>query len=415
MAVMFSEQIILHSDLNNFYASVECLKNPDLRDKFVAVCGSQEDRRGIVLAKNQRAKMMGVKTGEPIWQAKQKCPDLITVPPNFDEYIKYGRIVREIYYRYTDLVEPFGMDECWLDVTGSTGLFGDGSQIAHKIKEHVKRETGLTVSVGVSFSKIFAKLGSDIKKPDAVTCIAKDSFKELVWPLPASNLMGVGSATAARLKKYNIKTIGDLANTDPKNLKVWFGINGVTLWRCANGFDNSGVAPFGYKSPIKSIGHGTTCVKDLVNADEVWKVILELTQDISRRLRENKLLAGGVCIAVKDNTFHYKEYQHKIDVPTHSTMEIAKEAFGLFQKSYRWKNCVRAVTVRTINLVSENMPHQISMLSDETKREKIEKLETAMEEIRERFGKKAITYACLLEDLKMSKAKDEEIIIPRAM
>ncbi|MDD3767160.1 MAG: DNA polymerase IV [Eubacteriales bacterium] len=409
------EKIILHSDLNNFYASVECLNNPKLRNKFVAVCGSQEERHGIVLAKNQRAKMMGVQTGEAIWQAKQKCPDLVIVPPNFDEYLKYSRLVREVYYQYTDLIEPFGMDECWLDVTGSTGLFGDGSQIAHKIRECVKKEIGLTVSVGVSFNKIFAKLGSDIKKPDAVTCIEKDSFKERVWNLPASNLLGVGRATAARLGKYNIKTIGELANTNPKYLKNWFGVNGVKLWRYANGFDDSCVAPFDYKSPIKSIGHGITCVADLVNDYEVWRVMLELTQDISRKLRANELLAGGVSIAVKDNTLFYKEYQCKMNIPTHSTMEIAKEAFNLFQKNYNWQNNIRAVTVRVINLVSEHMPRQISLLSDETKRDKTEKIESAMEKIRERFGKQAVTYACLLGDLKMPKTKDVELIMPQAM
>jgi DNA polymerase-4 len=409
------EKIILHSDLNNFYASVECLNNPKLRNKFVAVCGSQEERHGIVLAKNQRAKMMGVQTGEAIWQAKQKCPDLVIVPPNFDEYLKYSRLVREVYYQYTDLIEPFGMDECWLDVTGSTGLFGDGSQIAHKIRECVKKEIGLTVSVGVSFNKIFAKLGSDIKKPDAVTCIEKDSFKERVWNLPASNLLGVGRATAARLGKYNIKTIGELANTNPKYLKNWFGVNGVKLWRYANGFDDSRVAPFDYKSPIKSIGHGITCVADLVNDYEVWRVMLELTQDISRKLRANELLAGGVSIAVKDNTLFYKEYQCKMNIPTHSTMEIAKEAFNLFQKNYNWQNNIRAVTVRVINLVSEHMPRQISLLSDETKRDKTEKIESAMEKIRERFGKQAVTYACLLGDLKMPKTKDVELIMPQAM
>jgi DNA polymerase-4 len=409
------EKIILHSDLNNFYASVECLNNPKLRNKFVAVCGSQEERHGIVLAKNQRAKMMGVQTGEAIWQAKQKCPDLVIVPPNFDEYLKYSRLVREVYYQYTDLIEPFGMDECWLDVTGSTGLFGDGSQIAHKIRECVKKEIGLTVSVGVSFNKIFAKLGSDIKKPDAVTCIEKDSFKERVWNLPASNLLGVGRATAARLGKYNIKTIGELANTNPKYLKNWFGVNGVKLWRYANGFDDSRVAPFDYKSPIKSIGHGITCVADLVNDYEVWRVMLELTQDISRKLRANELLAGGVSIAVKDNTLFYKEYQCKMNIPTHSTMEIAKEAFKLFQKNYNWQNHIRAVTVRVIQLMSKHIPRQISLFSDETTRDKTEKIESAMEKIRERFGKHAVTYACLLGDLKMPKTKDVELIMPQAM
>ncbi|NLB80658.1 MAG: DNA polymerase IV [Clostridiaceae bacterium] len=409
------KKVILHSDLNNFYASVECLNNPDLKDKFVAVCGSQRDRHGIVLAKNQAAKKMGVQTGEAIWQAQQKCPNLVIVPPNFDEYLKYSKIVRDIYYRYTDLIEPFGMDECWLDVTGSTGLFGSGKQIAYQIKEKVKNETGLTVSVGVSFNKIFAKLGSDIKKPDAVTCIEKDLFKYQIGELPASALLGVGRATAKKLKKCNINTIEDLANTDPKYLKTWFGINGVRLWQYANGLDDSNVAPFDYVSPIKSIGHGITCVSDLVSADEIWRVVLELTKDISHKLRNNELLAGGISIAIKDNSLFYKEYQRRINTPTHSIMEIAKEAFLLFRENYKWEKDIRAVTVRAINLVSEHTFQQISFMSDESKRQKREKTETAMEEICNRFGKQAVTYACLLEDLKMPANRSSQLIMPSAM
>lgn len=329
--------------------------------------------------------------------------------------MKYAKLVREIYYRYTDLVEPFGMDECWLDVTGSTGLFGSGSQIAHKIREQVKKETGLTVSIGVSFNKIFAKLGSDMKKPDAVTCIEKDTFKEQIWPLPVSNLLSVGRATASSLSRYGIKTIGDLANTDPKHLRAWFGVNGAALWRYANGLDDSRVTPFGYKSPVKSIGHGITCVDDLVNEEEVWKVMLELTQDISHKLRANELLAGGVSVALKDNTFYCKEYQCKISEPSHSTLEIAKKAFRLFQKNYKWQNHIRAVTVRVINLVPEHMPRQISLFSDETEKRKIENIESAIEKIHERFGRQAVTYACLLGDLKMPKTKDEELIISQAI
>ena len=217
------EKIILHSDLNNFYASVECLLHPELRDKYVAVCGSQEDRHGIVLAKNGRAKAKGVKTGEAIWEAKKKCPELVIVPPTFSEYAKYSKIVREIYKRYTNQIEPFGMDECWLDVTGSTRLFGSGVNIAHEIRKAVKDETGLTVSIGVSFNKIFSKLGSDLKKPDAVTVITKQNYKTVVWSLKANELLGVGRATSKKLASMGIFTIGDIANTPADVLQKKLG------------------------------------------------------------------------------------------------------------------------------------------------------------------------------------------------
>lgn len=409
------QKVILHSDLNNFYASVECLNNPSLRNKYVAVCGNEEERHGIVLAKNQLAKKMGVKTGDVIWEAKQKCPDLVIVPPHYDEYMKYSKLTKSVYYGYTDLIEPFGMDECWLDVSGSQGLFGNGYEIASQIKEKVKHEVGLTVSIGVSFNKIFAKLGSDMKKPDAITCINKETFKEQIWKLPASDLLGVGRATTKKLESRCIRTIGDLAKTPPEYLKCMFGVNGVALWKYANGLDNSPVQPFDYKAPIKSMGHGITCVADLVNDTEVWCVILELTQDISHKLRVNNLLAGGVSISIKDDSLYTKVYQCQFNMATHNSMDIAKGAFSLFEKNFKWNKTVRAVCVRAINLVSDKIPRQLSLFDDTEGIEKRNKIETAIEKIRDRYGKTSITYACLMRDLKMPKTKDIQLIMPTGM
>lgn len=409
------QKVILHSDLNNFYASVECLNNPALRNKYVAVCGNEEERHGIVLAKNQLAKMKGVKTGDVIWEAKQKCPELVIVPPHYDEYMKYSKLTKEVYYNYTDLIEPFGMDECWLDVSGSQGLFGNGYEIASQIKEKVKHEVGLTVSIGVSFNKIFAKLGSDMKKPDAITCIKQETFKEQIWVLPASDLLGVGRATTKKLESRCIRTIGDIAKCPPDYLKRMLGVNGVALWKYANGLDASPVQSFDYKAPIKSMGHGITCVSDLINSNEVWCVMLELTQDISHKLRVNNLLAGGVAISVKDDTLYTKVYQCQFDYATHNSMDIAKGAFSLFEHNFNWSRTVRAVCVRAINLISDKIPQQISLFNDTAAIEKRDKVETAMESIRERYGKTAITYACLMGDLKMPKTKDVELIMPTGM
>ena len=281
------QRVILHCDMNNFYASVECMLNPELKNKPVAVCGSVEERHGIVLAKNYAAKAFGVSTGEAIWQAKQKCQDLVIVEPHYEQYMKFSKLAREIYGRYTDQIEPYGMDECWLDVTGS-GCMGTGFEIADEIRRTVKFELGLTISAGVSFNKIFAKLGSDMKKPDAITCIEADSFQEKIWCLPASDLLGVGRATEKVLSGYGIHTIGELAATSDDFLKCRLGKNGLAIKKYANGLDDSPVMRSDYVSPVKSIGHGITTMQDLENNAEVWCVMLELVQEIGTKLRTHK-------------------------------------------------------------------------------------------------------------------------------
>ena len=302
------ERVILHSDLNNCYASIECMLHPELRGKYIAVCGSTEERHGIVLAKNQLAKQCGVKTGDVIWEARQKCPQLTIVPPHMDQYLKFSKLVRSIYLRYSPEVESFGIDESWISLTGSPLLKNRTPvEIANEIRETVKAEVGLTVSIGVSFNKIFAKLGSDMKKPDAVTEIRPDTFREQVWPLPASDLLYVGRATEEKLRRYCIHTIGDLAQTDKDFLIRLLGVNGEKLWSYANGLDSSRVMPCDYELPIKSIGHGITCTEDLVSEYEVRCVFRELSQEVGLKLRKNKLAAMGVRIAVRDNILSYAE------------------------------------------------------------------------------------------------------------
>lgn len=316
---------ILHCDMNNFYASVECMLDPALKKYPIAVCGSVEERHGIVLAKNYKAKAFDVKTGDAVWQAKQKCKDLVVVPPHYEEYIKYSKLARSVYERYTDQVESYGMDECWLDISGTESLFGSPEKVANEIRETMKFELGLTISVGVSFNKIFAKLGSDMKKPDAVTVIPKDTFKEKIWGLPAADLLGVGRATQRVLDSYCIRTIGDLANTDPDFLRRRLGKNGVVLWNYANGNDLSLVAKKDFVSPIKSVGHGITTVADLEKPEQVWPVFLELTQDIGHKLRVHGLSAEGVAIHIRDNTLNTRQWQTKIALPTvlHQILDMA--------------------------------------------------------------------------------------------
>ena len=408
------DRTILHSDLNSFYASVEMMLDPSLRGKAVAVCGATEDRHGIVLAKSDLAKKAGVKTGMVNWEAKQLCKDLIMVPPHYDQYLKYSKLTQAIYQRYTDLIEPFGMDECWLDVTGSS-VYGNGMEIAEKIRRSCREELGLTVSIGVSYNKIFAKLGSDIKKPDAITEIRRDTYQEQIWPLDCSEMIYCGRATTAKLAKYGIHTIGDVAQTDPVFLKRLLGVNGLSLWRYANGTDQSRVMHRDFVSPVKSIGHGITCTADLENGEEVWKVILELSQDVGHRLRVHELSARGVQIQVRGHDLLGSQFQCKLPFKTQLPSEIGTAAHRLFQDRYRWGSKVRAVCVRAIDLVPQKDPDQLSLFVDTARLERRERLEDTVEELRRRFGKHAITYGILMGDLKIPGDGRHSVKMPGMM
>lgn len=410
------ERIILHSDLNNYYASVECMLNPELKGKYVAVCGRKEERHGIVLAKNQAAKLCGVVTGETIWKAKQKCPNLVVVPPHFDLYMKYSKLMHQIYYRYTDCIEPYGLDECWLDVSASTNLFGSGEEIAHEIRTTVKRELGLTVSIGVSFNKIFAKLGSDMKKPDAVTTITRGNFRNKVWPLPMGELLGVGRQTNAKLQKKGLRTIGDLAQCDPALLRNWLGINGEKLWMYANGMDYSRVRPFGDAPIPQSLGHGATCSEDLFENHEVRRVIAELSQNVSHRLRESGLNASRVQLGVKDNRLCRRDYQFCLRHPTQSWKEITEKTMQLFLMRYDWEYPVRALSVTALGLADAAEPTQFDFFCDSAAWHKQENLEVSMEKIRLRYGRSAIKTASALSGAKIPYGNiDETMIMPKAM
>lgn len=391
------ERAILHCDMNNFYASVECMLDPSLKDKPVAVCGSQQDRHGIVLAKNYHAKDFGVKTGDAIWQAKKKCPDLIVIDtPHFDEYSKYSKLARNLYREYTDLVEPMGLDECWLDVTKSTMLFGTPEHIADELREKVKKKFDLTISVGVSFNKTFAKLGSDLKKPDATTIITRENFKTVVWPLPVSSLLGVGRKTNEKLKEKFIYTIGDLANTKRDRLERMLGKNGSYLYDAANGLEDDEVQMYEELDEVKSISHGITTVKDLSNNDEVWKVMLELAQEIGLKLRAKKLRAGGVSVSIRDEKLYWEQFQVKLKSSEQSAINIAKHAFELFKSRYDWERKVRNVTIGVMYLSDEDKPEQMTIFDAIGQKDKVEKAEKVMEELNLRYGSEIVKNATLI-------------------
>ncbi len=394
-------RIILHCDLNSYFASVETLEAPDLQNLPVAVCGSVEARHGIVLARSETAKKYGVRTAEAVWQAKKKCPELVIIEPHYDKYVRYSKLVRDIYLQYTDRVESFGIDEAWLDITGSCILFGRGEKIAYEIKERIKREIGLTVSVGVSFCKIFSKMGSDLKKPDAVTCIPEDKFREIVWNLPASSMLGVGRATGRKLSGYGIHTIGQIAAYPIDFFERLFGVTGKIMWAYACGIDNSEVMRYTESMPMKSIGHGNTAVSDLTNDEEVQLMLYELSQDVARRLREYKLQARRLQIGIRDCEMGFREFQTTLALPTQSYTEIARAASELFRQNYRWQKNVRALTVRAINLEPETVPYQVDIFTDFSRRERMDSLERAVLGVRSRYGRNSIDSAALLHHPKI--------------
>lgn len=397
------ERKILHVDINNCYASIECSLNSELQGKPVAVGGDPEQRHGIILAKNQIAKGYGIKTGETIWEAKNKCPDLVVLKPRFPIYLRYSKRARAIYESYADRVEPFGIDECWMDVSGYRG---DPAILAEEIRRRMKEELKITVSVGVSFNKIFAKLGSDMKKPDAVTIISKDNFRDKVWSLPVSDLLFVGRATTAKLLKYGIHTIGELANTRVEFLTDWFGKNGVTLWRFANGLDDSPVMYAGAEREVKSVGNGTTAYRDLVNEQDVRVIVFTLAESVAMRLREHKIKACGVSITVRDKDLVPYSRQQKLDIPTSDAVTIARTAMELFSRHHRFDRGakpVRSVTICGFDVVPENAPIQLDVYTSAERLEKSEQLNKSLDKIRMRYGYTSVKHGVILTDKTFSQ------------
>ncbi len=393
-----AERIILHCDLNNFFASVSLLSNPTVLDMPVAVCGSIEERHGIVLAKNELAKRYGVKTAEAIWEAKQKCPSLVILAPDYKKYHEYSRRAREIYERYTDTIEPFGIDECWLDVTGSTVLFGSGEGIANRIRRDIKRELGITASVGVSFNKVFAKLGSDMKKPDAVTVILRDDFKTKVWPLSVSELLFVGKSTADKLKAAGVFTIGDLALCNEEFLRSRFGKSGVMLRRYALGEDTSPVVTPTENDIPKSVGRSVTPNHDITTRDEVWKIFLKLSEDICETLRSKGLYAGGIQVHTRTVGLAVKETSQAGSLPINSSLVLARHGIELFDKCYRFDTPLRSVGLRAISLKTGCVAAQQDMFGAFENEDREEKFENSIQSVRRRFGNGSVVRGRIIED-----------------
>ena len=405
-----SDRLILHCDLNNFYASVECVTHPEWKNIPLAVAGNPEKRHGVILAKNEIAKRSGIKTGDTIWQAMQKEPSLKCVAPHFSEYMKYSKQVFDIYTRFTSQVEPFGPDECWLDVTGSIKLFGTGKQIADKIRETVKSETGLTLSAGVSFNKVFAKMASDLRKPDATTVVTRTTFRKTLWNLPVSDMLMVGKRTADKLKKLNIYTVGELANADKSVLKTHFGINGEKLHDNACGMDNEPVREYVRSREEKSVGRGMTATRDITTYADAEALITYLSDKIAYRMRKNGLRGSGVSLDLRSYELKHVSRQKTLGSATCSAADISKAAFSLLHENWRENDAaLRTITVSVYD-ISRNDAVQLSLFDSE-KSAKAESLEKTIDAIRGKYGEDAIFRAGISgADFIYDKNDDEDFL-----
>lgn len=397
--VILLTRTILHADLNCFYASVECLLDPTIRDRPVAVCGSVEARHGIVLTKNYLAKPYGIKTGMAVWEAKRLCPDLVTVEARHGVYLRYARRVREIYSRYTDRVEPFGLDEAWLDVSGE-----DGKKLADELRQVILRECGLTVSVGVSDNKVYAKLGSDYKKPDATTVFLGDAIPSVVYPLPVSELLFVGHATSERLHRYRIDTIGDLARADPAFLKAVLGKNGVMLGKYARGEDESPVRPAELSEEVKSIGHSTTLPRDVKTMDEAHAVLTLLAEAVAGRLQEHRLECRTVSLYLRQSDLKTFERQITLPSPTDLTLVIRDAAERLLYTLFDPQALaaaglgVRSLGVRASMLSQKEEEIQLTFDPLPQVDERARRTERVLDDVRRRFGYFSLRRASMLTD-----------------
>ena len=391
------DRVILHSDINSCYASVERLYRPELEGKPFAVCGSQEARHGIVLAKDETAKKAGVKTGMAIWQARQLCPELQLVEPHFERYAKYSAMVREIYAEYTDLCEPFGIDESWLDITNCLAC-PDPRKTADEIRRRVKNETGLTVSVGVSWNKVLAKLGSDYKKPDAVTVIDREHFKNMIWGLPASDMLMVGRSTRRELARMGIQTIGEIARTDPELLRARFGKGGIALWRYANGLDDSRVRGAGEEEPPQSIGNSVTLARDVSTERQARETLLMLAESVSSRLRRQKLRCRTVEVALRSEQLQWRTHRMRLRYATDVTTELAAYGLELVRQSHDFSSPLHSMGLRGLELVHADDAEQIDIFIDYVNLNKQRSIDAVMDSIRAKYGAGSIQRACLLGD-----------------
>ena len=406
-------RMILHCDLNCFYASVEMLFDPSLRQVPFAVGGDVEERHGIILTKNALAKKAGVQTGEPLWQAYQKCPDLVIRPPRYKLYLKYSELVQKIYLDYTDQIESFGIDECWLDITHSTALFKSGYHLAREILDRVYRELGLTLSIGLSDNKIYAKLGSDLAGVQSLVQIERPFLEETIFPLEVSKLIMIGSKTKYKLLKLGINTIGDLAKCEPDYLKRRFGKWGTLMWQVANGIDTEPVSASNHVQRIKSIGNSITAVRDLTSEEDLKICLYRLAESVAYRLQEQQLVGYGLAVTLRDFKLASTGKQEKQVSALQSSNDIAKAALQLIQRFYDYQQPLRGLGIKVFDLCHQPEALQPDLWGESNQIEEYT-LDQAMMDIRRRFGPYSISRGIMAKDTRLSHfyPKSEHVISP---
>ena len=395
------ERVIFHCDANSFYASVEEAHNPHLKGKPVAVSGNPATRTGIILTKNQTAKKFGVLTGEAIWQAKSKCPNLICVPPNHKLYEEYSRALRDIYEKYTDKVESFGIDECWLDVTDTLKFFGNKKTLADKIRAEVKQTLGITISVGVSFGKLFAKLGSDLKKPDATTIIDKQNYKKIIYPLPVNAIIGIGKHLKDRFDKLGVIQLGDITLLPDSILKKKFGIIGLDLKQKLLGNDFDQVKNCNEYTPAKSIGNGTTTIKDIYSRSEILGVVSALCDEITTRLRRANFNANGLSVTLKTANFEYFHNTMHLNYATNDLSNLITFSMKIIDSFWQYNLPIRAIRICSYNLTTSDKV-QLNMFCNY---EKKDNLNNALDKIRTKYGYYSIMPAITLKNSHIDLSK----------
>ena len=406
------DRVILHCDCNGFFASVECVYRPELKEVPMAVCGDPESRHGIILAKNELAKKYGVTTAETIWQAKKKCPDLVLVPSHHGRYEEFSRRINRIYEEYTDLVEPFSIDESFLDVTGSVALFGDGKTIADTLRKRVREEIGVTISVGVSYNKFFAKLGSDYKKPDATTVISRENYQEILFPLPVSTLLYVGKSSREVLNRFGIHTVGDLALAKREDIVHYLGKNGESLWMNANGLDESPVKTRDEEREAQSVGNGMTFRRNLLGKKDILAGVRMLSDSVAARLRKQGLYCRTVQVTIRDPDFKTICRQKAVPHATHLADDILRCAYEILQERWDFSKPIRMLTITAEQLTDHPEERQLSFFeepeAENNRLQKKENLESAIDKIRGRFGKGSLQYGNILQSDIVTSHKNEK-------
>lgn len=402
------DRTILHCDCNGYFASVECIFRPELWSVPMAVCGDPKNRHGIILAKNELAKAYGIVTAETVWQALKKCPKLTLVAPHHDKYQEFSKRINAIYAQYTDQVEAFSVDESWLDVTGSLHLFGSGKEIADTLRKRIREEIGLTISIGVSFNKTFAKLGSDYKKPDATTVITRGNFKDILWPLPARSMLYVGKAAEETLTKNGVFTIGDIALAGQERMQIMLGRSGETIWEYACGMEDEAVKRLGEEDAAKSIGCGITFSRDLLGKNDIRAGLTMLCDTVGARLRQNGLYCSTVQVQIKNPALRVISRQKRLDTCTDSTKEILDAAISIVEGSWNMASPIRMLTVTAMNLNADGALQMDLFDTGGEKRQKSRRLDSAVDFIRAKFGTESISYGNTLSQDIVHKREEGE-------